>query len=63
VRRHAIQIKRDGRVWSGAWLVEEDKLFMISAYGVRSVLAGAAATRAAQAEALLAEIVDDFVTP
>jgi hypothetical protein len=63
VRREALQIKRGGRTWSASWTVDGDRLYVESAYGSRTALAGRERGRVAKAEALLAEIVDQRVRP
>lgn len=63
VRRESIQIARGGRQWTGSWTVEGDRLYVDSAYGSRTAQAGRDKGRAARAEALLAEIVDQRVRP
>jgi hypothetical protein len=63
VRRESVQIVRDGRRWSGMWLTEGDKIFVISPHGSRTAIVRQARDRAAIAEALLGEIVDAQVRP
>jgi hypothetical protein len=57
VNRTKVTVKRGGQEWNGHWEVEGDKLFVVSAYGWRTVPAGAEKTRAARAEKLMGEIV------
>jgi hypothetical protein len=57
VKRHKLTLTVGGRVWTGHWEVEGDKLQVCSAYGSRTAPAAPEKTRVARVEALFAEIV------
>jgi hypothetical protein len=58
VHRETVQVTRDARSWSGSWTIENGDIFVVSAYGSRRARVNRHKLIAAQAEALMGEIID-----
>jgi hypothetical protein len=56
--RHKLSVRRNGRLWSAHWELQDGKLYVCSAYGSRTEPIGRQKNLEARAEALFSEILD-----